>query len=236
MGCLKILSRNHSIAILTSIHQPNCDILMLFDQLYVLSLDGQCIYNGHPSALKQHLIECQISLLEYQVPIEQLIEVASSNHLNSDLFNKLISKTRNYLVLQEELRISKGDLLKRNFYKKNKQFSLIDLLTLLRRSINNELIGGWKVESTFLMTLIFYVFLMINIFPNDIGTDPGCTQDAIDLKNISSINQRILDALTGNEQKYQQNIKYNYFIVLMLFLVNTIQICYSFDGKVIIIL
>ena len=47
---------------------------------------------------------------------------------------------------------------------------------------------------------------MLYLFPNDIGTDPGCTEEKIDLRNISLINQRILDTLSGKEQKFQQNI------------------------------
>ena len=101
MICLKNLSQNHSIAIVTSIHQPNIDVLMLFDQLYVLATGGQCAYNGHPSLLKQHLIKCQIPSLDYQVPIEQLIKVASSSDYN--LVNNLVTKIIDDLVSQEKL-------------------------------------------------------------------------------------------------------------------------------------
>ena len=116
MICLKNLSRNHSIAIITSIHQPNSNELKLFDQLYVLAIGGKCIYNGHPSALKQYLIECRIPFLDYQVPIEQLIKVASSNS-NSDLINNLINQLNN--DSQEELRTNEGKLVK-SFSQKNK--------------------------------------------------------------------------------------------------------------------
>lgn len=77
MICLKNLAHNHNIAIVTSIHQPNTDVLMLFDQLYVLSNGGQCVYNGHPNDLKQYLFDCQIPCSDIQVPIEQLIKYSS---------------------------------------------------------------------------------------------------------------------------------------------------------------
>ena len=231
MICLKNLSRNHSIAIITSIHQPNSNELKLFDQLYVLAIGGKCIYNGHPSALKQYLIECRIPFLDYQVPIEQLIKVASSNS-NSDLINNLINQLNN--DSQEELRTNEGKLVK-SFSQKNKLFHFTDLIILFCRTINNELIGGWKIQIAFLINYLLIIFIMFNMFPDDIASDPGCTQERIDLTNISLINQKILDALTGNEQKYQQNIKYYFYVLAVIHLLTMIQICYSYGAQVIFI-
>ena len=230
MICLKNLARHHSIAIVTSIHQPNIDVLMLFDQLYILATGGQCVYNGHPSVLKQHLVECQIPLMDYQVPIEELIKIASNNS-NHDLVNKLVNKTLDSSS-EEELWINEGKILKGSFTQKNKAFSFNDLLVLLRRTIKNDIIGGWKVQLGFIICILFGVLLMLYLFPNDIGTDPGCPQDIIDLRNISLINQRILDALIGNEQKFQQNIKYSFFIFVIFYCLNMIQVCYSSESQV----
>ena len=232
MICLKNLARHHSIAIVTSIHQPNTDVLMLFDQLYVLATGGQCVYNGHPSVLKQHLVECQIPLMDYQVPIEELIKVASHNS-NYDLVNKLVNKTFDSSC-KEELWTNQGKIIKGSFTQKSKAFSFNDLLIFLRRTIKNELIGGWILQLGFIISLLMGVLMMLYLFPNDIGADPGCPQEVIDLRNISSINQRILDALIGNEQKFQQNIKYNFFILMIVYFLNIIQVCYSSDIQVII--
>ena len=177
---------------MASIHQPNTDILMLFDQLYVISREGQCVYNGHPLALKQHLNECQVPLLDYQVPIEQLIKVASSNDI--DLVNKLVDKSTGNRITQHNLMIDEGDLLKSGFTN-YKSFNLTDLMILLRRTFTNELIGGWKVQIGFLLSIFLSVFMVICLFPNDIGSDPCCPLEVIDLRNISLINRRILDTL-----------------------------------------
>lgn len=231
MICLKNLAQNHSIAIVTSIHQPNTDVLMLFDQLYVLATRGQCIYSGHPSYLKQHLIECQIPLLDYQIPIKQLINVASSSDYN--LVNNLVAKTIDDSISQEELWTKFGKLIKASFTQKTKTFNSTDLIILLRRTINNEFFGGWKIQFGFTLTTLLCILMVIYMLPNDIGSDPGCTQDSIDLRNISLINQRILDALTGNEQKFQQNIKYILFISIFIYCLNMFQVCYSAQSQVI---
>ena len=225
MICLKNLARNHSIAIVTSIHQPNIDVLMLFDQLYVLATGGQCVYNGHPSVLKQHLVECHIPLMDYQIPIEELIKVASHNS-NYDLVNKLVNKTFDSSC-KEELWTNQGKIIKGSFTQKSKAFSFNDLLILLRRTIKNEIIGGWKIQLGFIISILLGVLLMLYLFPNDIGADPGCPQEVIDLRNISSINQRILDVIMGNEQKFQQNIKLIHISMLIIYFLNVIQLSYS---------
>ena len=227
--CLKNLTRNHSIAILTSIHQPNNDVLRLFDQLYVLSIDGQCIYNDHPTMIKEHLIKCQIPLMNYHVLIEELIKIASKSDSNNEFAEKLIKKTFEDSISSEECWIKDTKLLNKNLFQENKSFNFSDAIILLRRTFRNELIGGWKIQFVFLFVYFISLYVMLYLFPNDIGTDPGCTEESIDLRNISLINQRILDAITGNEQKFQQNIKYIFFVFLTIMSVDTIQLCYMFS-------
>ena len=42
--CFKCLSKEHNISIITSIHQPNLELLMYFDMLYVLAKGGLTVY------------------------------------------------------------------------------------------------------------------------------------------------------------------------------------------------
>ena len=74
--CLKNLTENYQLAIVTSIHQPNSDVLMMFDKLYVLA-KGRCVFFGETTQLKSHLEKCKVNCQEDQVPIEQLIKVTS---------------------------------------------------------------------------------------------------------------------------------------------------------------
>ena len=79
MICLKNLAKNYQLAIFTSIHQPNSDLLMMFDKFYVLAKGGRCVFDGESIKLKNHLEQCQVECLDWQVPIEQLIKVASTD-------------------------------------------------------------------------------------------------------------------------------------------------------------
>ena len=231
MICLKNLTRNHSIAIVTSIHQPNVDVIVLFDKLYVLSIGGQCVYNGHPSRLRHHLIQCQFHLRDYQVPIEQLIKVASSIDSNSVLINNLVRKSVDDTNSLEKSLMKEGKLINGNSNKMKKSFSLTDFMIVLRRTARNQLIGGWKMQIGFIFAYFFGSFLMCFLFPNDIGTDPGCPVKVVDLTNISLIDQRILDVLMGNEQKFQQNVKYYFFMNIIFLSLNLIQVCHSFSQE-----
>ena len=77
MIILENLAKKYDLAIVTSIHQPNSNILIMFDKLYVLSNGGKCVFDGKTNQLKSHLTECQVDCEEWQVPVEQLIKVAS---------------------------------------------------------------------------------------------------------------------------------------------------------------
>ena len=66
MNCLNNLSKTNKIAIITSIHQPNNDIMLMFDQIYVMAKGGICVFAGRPLHLRNHLNECQIMCSSFQ--------------------------------------------------------------------------------------------------------------------------------------------------------------------------
>ena len=214
---------------MTSIHQPNTDVLKLFDQLYVLTSRGQCIYNDHPSKIKEHLNKFQVKLLDYQVPIEKLIKIASSSDSNNVLVNNLVKRAFGEVISSKKW-MKDAKLHNKSFCQENKSFKFTDLMILLRRTAKNELIGGWKIQLSCLFCYLLTILVMHYLFPNDIGTDPGCTEETIDLRNISLINQRILDAIMGNEQKFQQNTKFIFISIFIIYFFNVIQLSYSFTN------
>jgi ATP-binding cassette subfamily G (WHITE) protein 2 (SNQ2) len=65
------------MAIVTSIHQPNSLLLSMFDELYVLSKGGHCVFTGPPNLLRGHLLRCGITCAEDVLPIELLLKISS---------------------------------------------------------------------------------------------------------------------------------------------------------------
>lgn len=103
MICLKNLARKYDLAIVTSIHQPNSDVLMMFDKLYVLSKGGKCVFDGKTSELQSHLQECQVDCQDWQVPVEKVIKVASKTS-NVSLFIVVIKN--NFYLSNRKLLIT----------------------------------------------------------------------------------------------------------------------------------
>ena len=75
--CLQSLAERHQMAIITSIHQPNSLILNMFDQLYLLSMGGHCVFFGQPNNLKQYLTDNGIECPEEVHPIELMLKISS---------------------------------------------------------------------------------------------------------------------------------------------------------------
>ena len=77
--CLKNLSVNNGISVVTSIHQPNHEIISQFDKLYVMSVGGQCVFDGHPNEMSEYLESIELSLSGEEVPIEVIIKMSSKD-------------------------------------------------------------------------------------------------------------------------------------------------------------
>ena len=152
--CLKYLSKKHDITVITSIHQPNSDVLTMFDTLYVLALGGVCIYSGEPNNIEMHLNECGIPFNDDEYPIEELIKIGSTQTQQS------------IEILSERLRQQKSDLLLRcNVETKlsfdgisghKKQFYFKDFLNLLMREIITIYRNKWKF---YVLELLLYIML-----------------------------------------------------------------------------
>jgi len=215
MEYLRFLSDKHNIAILTSIHQPNSDILMMFDELYVLAKGGVCIYSGPPQALKCYLNECQIICSEYQFPIEVLLKMAT-NGTNDEQVKQLTEKTSKdnqniYMRCSKETKISPEGI-----RIESKNFKLIDLWYLLLRTMTNTYISQWKTLFTQIIFYLLFPLIITQVFNSDIGISDGC-YSFLSNPNTSCYKQLEDDSILD------QNIKFHFFTsVFVLFIHLTI--------------
>lgn len=77
---LKSLVRNHPIIICASIHQPSAKLLSFFDNIYVISSKGTCIYNGPRENLLDYLKEYNMNCPIFHSIADFTLEVASGLH------------------------------------------------------------------------------------------------------------------------------------------------------------
>ena len=81
------MTRKHNISIIVSIHQPNVEILDVFDNLYVLSKGGVNVYSGPPQSLRQHMNDCHIDCNDNEIPVEKLLKVCANNIEHASIIN-----------------------------------------------------------------------------------------------------------------------------------------------------
>src|SRR5207249_1216231 len=110
-----------------SIHQPNNDLFLMFDSVYVLAKGGVCVYSGLPQNLRQHLNECRIECTENQIPIEVIIKL-SFNGINDKSVRQLTEKYQNLNI--NTCNLTKSD---RTLTNHSKTFKIIDFWYLLIR-------------------------------------------------------------------------------------------------------
>ncbi len=228
MVCLRQMSQKHNIAIITIIHQPNSDIIMMFDKLYVLAKGGVCVYFGSPQNLNSFLNECEIKCKEFQIPIEVLIKVAI-NSINNEQVLKMVKKTTKENQKRLNRCLNETELFPDGIPFKSKIFKPIDMWHLLLRTMTCNYISQWK---SLLIQFILFVTLPLIlkiIFNPNIGIPDGC-YSFLHNHNISCSKQ------LENDSLLDQNIKFLFFIsTLAIFIQLTVTtLTFPFEVKIFI--
>ncbi|CAG2111844.1 unnamed protein product, partial [Medioppia subpectinata] len=219
INCLKVLSRRHGMTIIASIHQPNNDILHMFDTVYVLANGGVCLYSGVPHYLRQHFKDNGIECNENQVPIEVLLTIASKDKSNTTIFNNKHENDVNCeSITQTNLRPVFGSL------SISKRFSFVDMYYLLCRSLTHTFRCQWVS-----LLLQFICFQMLAIvmkycFTPDIILPDGC----VELEFGAECYQT--EAEIMNEKLIKLNIKYNTCLLLSVAFVVLIVMSVTFGA------
>lgn len=79
----KLVTNSHRpMIVATSIHQPTAKIMSYFDQLYIISYNGQCIYNGPTQALVEKLANFGLYCPQYHNPADFVVEIATGDFGN----------------------------------------------------------------------------------------------------------------------------------------------------------
>ena len=126
----------------------------MFDNIYVLAKGGVCVYSGPPTALRQHLSECNVECNENQVPIEVLIKTSFEGYSDRKVQNMCQKPEVNnnfYNNLNDMKVITNG--LKRNV----KNFSFTDFWYVLLRLCDRTFVSDIKI---FVLQLLTYVVVI----------------------------------------------------------------------------
>ncbi|CAG2112166.1 unnamed protein product [Medioppia subpectinata] len=77
---IELTQQPEPVAVVLTIHQPSARLFNLFDTIYLLSADGQCIYNGSPERMRYTFSDCGLICPTFTNPSDFGLEVASKEH------------------------------------------------------------------------------------------------------------------------------------------------------------
>ena len=213
------------MTIVVSIHQPNKEIIEMFDSIYILAKGGTNLYCGHPSILSIRLKECGINC-DGKIEVDAILGIS---HNNDDKCSKMFyfeSQTKNDL----KNRIFENELIERRYFRSSrKRFYLADTWILLQRKIRYTYLAKWKF-----ILLQFFIYTSLSIilrihFSSKITEPDGCLEIGFaDLTN--NCNQTLEDL--ENEYLLKQNFKYIYLITVMLSLFIMVFVIVSFVDEI----
>ncbi|CAG2105241.1 unnamed protein product [Medioppia subpectinata] len=208
INCLKLLSRKHEMTIIASIHQPNNDLLHMFDNIYVLAKGGVCLYSGVPHHLRQHLKDNGIECIENHVPIEVLLKIASkeiSNKNNNNIEEKPNINNNGVncdQILVSNMRPVFGSL------SISKRFSFADMYYLLCRSLTHTFRCQWVSLLVQFAMMQTAALLMVYNSSSDMTEPDGCVELGAGFDSVQTID------LIRNEALIKLNIKYNICLLM----------------------
>lgn len=81
------------MAIAASIHQPTARILQNFDRIYVIAVNGQCLYDGPTDQLVPYFSKHGLACPTYHNPADFVVEIAS-NEYGIDSVTRLVALQR----------------------------------------------------------------------------------------------------------------------------------------------
>ena len=224
--CLKDVSRRHNIGVVTSIHQPNNDVLMLFDKLYVLAKGGLCLYDGSPQCLREHLNEADIDINEYQVPIEVLLKIGSKYDERVRELVDLTLKQRNDL---RHRCITEGRLSPKGIPKKSLNFDLTRMWYLFQRTTAYSFQSQWKAMVIQFIFILSLGFVITQLYNKHIGEADGCF--SFEQKNTTTTCFKSMETL--KEESYlSQNLRFVFFSGILIQFLTTVATTLIFTTEV----
>ena len=170
-------SCDNPMVIAASIHQPTARVLSYFDNLYMVSFNGQCIYNGPTDQLVDKLSEFNLYCPKYHNPSDYAIEVASGDFG----LQAIDSLAKHYkLVCESQTNINEkcsSVKLSKIVQKTNKHSPVKQLMTtwvLTKRSFLTT-IRDPKLYTLRLVSVVATLALLFILYmDNKIGTKDGC--------------------------------------------------------------
>ncbi|KAH7644308.1 abc transporter-like protein 17 [Dermatophagoides farinae] len=204
VACLRKLARTHNLTIIMSIHQPNIEILMMLDQLYVLAKGGVCVYSGKPAEIQQNLPLDSIHENRL-LPIDRLMKYSCHNYkdslvqdLSRSIDEKILAEDEN--MANDTVNVIDGIPTQRN------RFTLKSCWILILRYITFVRGYQWIFFAVFSYLCIFQGLLFIFMFDRQMIYTDGCFNPEDDLNTTCNRTQE------DDDEVFNLEISFRYII------------------------
>ena len=149
-------------AVICAIHQPSIEVFKLFDQIYVLSSEGQNVFSGHPSQVSKFLAMNDIVLRPSANPADFLLMLCSSGKKIETMNNEIDELERETIGLGRKSSIKISAAKEESDLRLQSVFSMISLL--LERQVKMLKYNPWPViiRSVFCLLSTIIVISMYN--------------------------------------------------------------------------
>lgn len=228
VSCLKRLVKYHNLTIVASIHQPNTEILMMFDQCYVLARGGVAIYSGPPMMISNHLTKIpEIKAdLEVKFPIEKLIKYSAFDH-NHLIVQKLVklnfeqNQKEDTDVAEQTQQVIDGIQLARP------RFSLRSVSILSQRYLAYVKGYLWLSMIIYIAIYLFYGIILRIFFSEKIAFTSGCLDLEDGFNNTCNRDQERLE----REMNLASNYRYNFYLNAIFLFIVVLQTSLNFSKE-----
>ena len=214
---LKKMSENTSTPIIIAvvIHQPNANLLSYFDDLYVLSCTGQCIYEGPKDQLIEKMSTFGLQCSQYCNPSDFSIEIGSGYH-GLEVIPKLAeehnsSHKDSVVNTDDSIEMSKiiADTQKHTI---KEQISMVWPLTKRCFLMNIKNPNQYLLQ--FFAMILMLILLFILHIHYKIGTYDACVPTP-SFESVRTIGLGILDMLNPEYSPYP-NMAFNFYSLMFV--------------------
>ena len=231
VACLRRLVLRHNLTIVASIHQPNTEILMMFDQCYVLARGGVSIYSGPPNQISQQLEkipEINVDVDKSKFPIEQLIKYSSYAY-NDSVVQKLVKLNEQQMLSSSDSQdlTEQTQLVIDGIQLNRPQFSLRSVSILCQRYMVYVKGYLWLSLMIYIGIYLFYGLILRVFFSDKIAYTSGCIDMEDDFNSTCNRNQERID----REMDLASNYRYNFYLNSIFLFIVVLQTSLNFSKE-----
>lgn len=200
------------IAVVATIHQPSARVFNLFDHVYVISYDGQCIFQGSPANMLQHLANANLNCPQFHNPADFIAEVASGEY-GQDGIQTLASQKKTADSLMPAL-TGPQTLTLAQISQTQKYPFLLHTWLLFKRSLLCILRDPMLTSLRFLSHLVTAVFIGL-LYGDAIGKPSGCPPQVSPLNDLEHFAE-FRETYEKETITITENIAYVFFTLMFV--------------------